>query len=84
MTINSTTVIKTQSALYLHYVYKCAVFFYMACKRAPKYGSALFLSPFFFLAAILLEAAKKCLQVKTKEADVPPRAITVFRIEIKL
>lgn len=56
----------------------------MACKRAPKYGSALFLSPFFFLAAILLEAAKKCLQVKTKEADVPPRAITVFRIEIKL
>lgn len=76
--------IKTQSALYLHYVYKCAVFFYMACKRAPKYGSALFLSPFFFLAAILLEAAKKCLQVKTKEADVPLRAITVFRIEIKL
>lgn len=55
----------------------------MACKRAPKYGSALFLSP-FFLAAILLEVAKKCLQVKTKEADVPPRAITVFRIKIKL
>lgn len=75
--------IKTQSALYLLYVYKCAVFFYMACKRAPKYGSALFLSP-FFLAAILLEVAKKCLQVKTKEADVPPRAITVFRIKIKL
>lgn len=43
-----------------------------------------FCPPFFFLAAILLEAAKKCLQVKTKEADVPPRAITVFRIEIKL
>lgn len=28
-----------------------------------------FCPPFFFLAAILLEAAKKCLQVKTKEAD---------------
>lgn len=79
--------IKTQSALYLLYVYKCVVFFYMACKCAPKYGSALVLSPpplFFFLAAILLEVAKKCLQVKTKEADMPPRAIKVFRIKIKL